>query len=515
MKISFMLTFRVFHFGFLFVLYGFRLDPSAFTEIHSGLFLRSLSGGLDFRRPIRYKTFGFGRQRYLNSKMIFLDGHRSAYIRMGGNGNSFLTIRETVISDKGLYQAKIMLAWVLSSLLWFLPRRLRPVLLYEKKSSKYEEGASMLFERLVDCGYQEVRFILSGEAMASLDIDDKYRDQIILKGSLKHYLAFFLSKTFIATESPAHAIDLRIASPFALEKLARRQFDFVFLQHGVSYMVSLGAKERKNFRAGKIFPDNAKVVVSSQLEAEQFRLHAGFLEKNIYVTGLPKFDRRTRFQQHNKIMIMPTWRPWDYNLIALDVTRSSYFQMCMEIVESVPDDLKVQVILLPHPLIRGALYGTQLSPYLTDLSYEDGLRSSSLLITDYSSIAYDAFNRGCAVAFWWKEKDQCMERYGGELMLNRENVFGPVAFCSEQLRDVIAHQYGHGIDGMYLKRFREIVNDFGSNSTGMLVDRIVKDGLLRERSGAAATDRARQSGRYGGMMGAAGPEVRSTPGHRL
>ncbi|WP_368644348.1 CDP-glycerol glycerophosphotransferase family protein [Castellaniella ginsengisoli] len=476
-----MLTFRLHHFGFLIAIYGFRLDPAAFKEIHNGLFLRSLSDGLDFKRPIKYKTLGFGRRRYLNSRMIFLEGCRSAYIRMGGNGNSYLTIRETVISDQNIYQFKIFIAWLLSYIFRFLPRRFKPILLYEKKSSKYEESASMLFERLVEYGYREVKFILSKPAADSLVIDRKYRNQIIIKGSLRHYIAFFLCKTFISTESPAHAIDLRVANPYALEKLARRKFDFVFLQHGVSYMISLGAKERRNFRPGKIFPDNTKVVVSSQLEADEFRVNAGFLERNIYVTGLPKFDHKVRFSQHDKIMIMPTWRPWDYNLIALDVRNSSYYRMCVEIVGSVPDELKEKVILMPHPLIMDSLRDTDLSSYLTDLSYEHALRSASILITDYSSIAYDAFNRGCVVVFWWKEKDECMAKYGGDLMLTEENAFGPVCFCGEQLRGVISEQYGREVGDEYFMKFREIVNDFGSNSTDLLIEKIIKDGLLRRR----------------------------------
>ena len=61
--------------------------------------------------------------------------------------------------------------------------------------------------------------------------------------------------------------------------------------------------------------------------------------------------------------------------------------------------------------------------YIKDnVSYDDILRDTAVLITDYSSIAYDAFYRGANVIFWWKEKDFCMEQYNGHLMLNEDNL---------------------------------------------------------------------------------------------
>jgi hypothetical protein len=70
------------------------------------------------------------------------------------------------------------------------------------------------------------------------NIKGKYKRNILYKNTFKHYLYFFLTNTFIGTEVPAHAIDLRISNKYAEKKLALKKYQYIFLQHGVMYMVS-------------------------------------------------------------------------------------------------------------------------------------------------------------------------------------------------------------------------------------------------------------------------------------
>ncbi len=91
---------------------------------------------------------------------------------------------------------------------------------------------------------------------------------------------------------------------------------------------------------------------------------------------------------------MPTWRPWEINAARDDFTETAYYKMVMKIYNSVPDDLKEKVIVLPHPLIANELreLNSPISDKLAmDARYDDILQQTRILITDYSSIAYDAF----------------------------------------------------------------------------------------------------------------------------
>ena len=91
-----------------------------------------------------------------------------------------LMVRPENISDNPSEQRKLALAYALARITpWN-----KPVLLYEKNCARYEESASVLFERLVDSGRKDVRYILDrggkyhfGDLRVSsmnMDVYDKY-----------------------------------------------------------------------------------------------------------------------------------------------------------------------------------------------------------------------------------------------------------------------------------------------------------------------------------------------------
>ena len=72
------------------------------------------------------------------------------------------------------------------------------------------------------------------------------------------------------------------------------------------------------------------------------------------------------------------------------------------------------LIILPHPLIVNELKKLPKAvsdTIVTNAKYDDVLKQARVLITDYSSIAYDAFYRGTRVIFYWEEKDGRKRKY--------------------------------------------------------------------------------------------------------
>ncbi len=439
-------------------------------------------GTIGLRRRLVYNDLlPFFRKLPFSSHVARLKQHNMAfYLRKAINGNIYLTVREPNLTDAPLQRMKLNAAYVASKIAgpWI---KHPTVLIYEKKAEKYEESAAILYERLVDRGYDGFKYVITDEGAARYGIQKRYHENLVKKGSFQHYFLFFLCETFISTEAPAHAIDLRVANAFAVNKINNKHYAYIFLQHGVMYMVSLSSKARKAFRKLEgAYPETTRIVASSNLEASHFIQHGEFSPEDIYITGLPKFDKPFRHSDASKIVIMPTWRPWEYNSVRSSLLESGYYRMLTKIIASIPEEQVNNIIVLPHPLFKEAMAGSDLAHYFSDETYEQVLQQAAILITDYSSISYDAFNRGAEVIFWWADKDECMEKYGGYLMLEEATAFGPVVYDQHSLSASIDMALEGELDReRYMQRFRELVYDFGGGSTDALIERLEADGFLK------------------------------------
>ena len=130
-------------------------------------------------------------------------------------------------------------------------------------------------------------------------------------------------------------------------------------------------------------------------------------------------------------------------------------------------------------MVINSIRKTPLNKYIKENeSYDDILKKTDVLITDYSSIAYDAFYRGANVIFWWKEKDFCMEQYKGHLMLNDENAYGPVCYKSQELRKAIENVYNKKQSDEFIKKYRKIVEFHDNKNTERLVGYLKKDKII-------------------------------------
>lgn len=429
--------------------------------------------------PILFNYYDGGRSDSRVAGLTILeDCGTSVYFRQAAKNRLCFTVRDTVSIDSRKQRVKIRMAYLLS--LVPLPRR--KILLFEKEASRYEESASVVYEKLIDEGHRDARFVLGDSSRSFEGIETKYRKGIVLKNSLAHYYLFFTAKTFIGTEAIAHSIDLRPANRLVSRRLRSRKMNYVFLQHGVMYMLSLDSESRTFFKPKKL-DGKYRVVTSSNAEKAHFVDLGGYDPGMLYVCGLPKFDRNRWHKDASKILIMPTWRPWEYNLAREDFTATGYYSLAMDMFNSVPNSLRDQVVFCPHPLFADAASKGDfpLRGYMeTDLSYDDILKDTKLLITDYSSIAYDAFYRGANVLFYWRDKDRCMAEYGpsSHLMIDEESAFGKVCYDRDELEVAFEENYHSGQVSSNVDRYRRIVEFHDGKNTDRLFALLKADRII-------------------------------------
>ena len=465
--------------------YEIRVPRSILPDlpIHNQIYLRchasdGMSGGVRIRYNIR------DRQRSSNRVSgIWVDATRgtTSYFRQAAKNTLCFSTRDTVSIDAPGERLKIAVARALTRV---VPIYRRTILLYEKNASRYEESASVVFERLIGEGHTNARFILSSHSADFDLVDQKYRPYLVRKNSMRHYMMFFSAKTFIGTEMLAHAIDLRPANRCVSRRLSAKNINYVFLQHGVMYMISLDSESRTFFKPKKL-RGIYRIVTSSEAEKSHFVDRGGYDPSTLYVCGLPKYDRNSWSKDADLIAIMPTWRPWEYNAARAHFSETSYYQFIVTAINAVPKQLREKIIVLPHPLFKAAAEG-QHSPY--ESLFEDGsesydaiLRRTRLLITDYSSIAYDAFYRGANVLFFWQDLEECLAQYGAGtvLMIDDETAFGdvvrdPATLSSEEF----LRAYEGPQSEEHLGRYRSIVEFHDGRNTDRLMKLMHEDGLI-------------------------------------
>ncbi|HHW94865.1 MAG TPA: hypothetical protein GX736_02910 [Mogibacterium sp.] len=430
-----------------------------------------------YKGRILYRTTDLKKGKNRRSQVFIREGS-IIYFRQSSKNSLYLTTREANIYDYPEGEERIEKAYRKAK-----KSRKNLIMMYEKNCSRYQESASILYEKLIDAGYDNVYYVVNSDNKEIRNLEEKYKKNLIAKDSDEHLELFFASNTFISTETTDHALQLRSTNKKVIEKQNHKDLKYIFLQHGVMYMVSLNSDKRVGFREKK--HKFQRTVVSSEAEARHFIELAGMPREKLYITGLAKFDTSYQHEDADKIIIMPTWRRWEMNRAKEDLQGTGYYKMIKKMYDAVPENLKEKVIILPHPLMADEFAGEEAfgKHLVLGESYDKILRSCDLLITDYSSVSYDVFHRGANIIFYWAEKDECMEKYGEGtyLMLNNENVFGDICMDEEEIRKAIQANYKQKQPQKYVDRYNKIVEFRDGHNTDRIIDCLIKDGIIEEK----------------------------------
>ena len=401
-----------------------------------------------------------------------------AYFRQSINGKLVVTVRKEMEVDKLSCKVREVLGYLFAKPISLFERK-RPILMYEKYG-RYEEGASILYEKLIDEGYKKIYFAADVNMLPS-GYNEKYRKHILPFFGFKHYFIFFRARTYISTEQISRAVEIDSPS-FLMWKHCRIGDDkitHVHLQHGVSYMISMASSSRSAARKSTKVPFYSQIyVVSSKKEGQYFIDCGDYDWEDLYVTGMPKFDRAVLNEGADKIVIMPTWRPWEENLALNNPKKTTYYKLIKRIQRLIPEELADKVFILPHPLFNIAF--RYRGSKAAKVNYNEILKDTKLLITDYSSISYDAFYRGSNVVFVWTELKKCLKNYGenSALLLSEDDAFGDICYTDDELKEAIVKGYYGEQDQKYIDNYRTIVEFHDNRNCERVIESLERDKLI-------------------------------------
>lgn len=317
----------------------------------------------------------------------------------------------------------------------------KEIWLFMDRVNKADDNAEVLFRYAQNQNDNIKNYFIINES--SEDYKRMQNVGKVLKyGSLKHKMYMLLADKFISS----HA-DVFVLNPFGKAKQYYKDlmdYDYVFLQHGITKDDISGwlNKYKKNIR---LF-----ITAANQEYASIVNGNYNYSEREVILSGFPRFDKLVN-KDEKRILIMPTWRSdlvhpinpltgdRDYNPAFKDTKYFNEFNDLLnnENLLAAAKQNGYKIVFFPHPNIRQQLKDFQIPDVIEvaniDSSYNENFNKSSILITDYSSVAFDFAYLKKPVVYFQFEANHLAEGYFDYRTMG----FGDVLEQSKQVADKI------------------------------------------------------------------------------
>ncbi len=234
---------------------------------------------------------------------------------------------------------------------------------------------------------------------------------IVEFGSIKHWLMYFSAKKRISPHATC--------PDGYIEKFLSRCGLFhpctVFLQHGIT-------KDKAPYLYNR-HHDISYFITATPQEREFVANILEYGDDATPMLGFPRFDALHNYQvAPRRILIMPTWRTWLLRPSEKteenkeDLIQSTFIREWKNLLESehfsnIVKKYQLEVCFVMHPNMRDILEIRDIfsSPLLTivdrDIDLQYLLKTSRLLITDYSSVFFDmAYMKKPIIFYQFDEK---------------------------------------------------------------------------------------------------------------
>lgn len=287
----------------------------------------------------------------------------------------------------------------------------KPVWLIMDRSKRADDNGEVFFKYMQQHSEVDTYFVLDEQSK------DYKRVQTIGKViplySKVHYLLALLADCIISSQCNGY-----VENPFWENAEYFRDIyhrpKLIFLQHGV-------IKDDMSQTLNRFYTNLSGFVTSTKAEYQSLLEYPYYFDKeSIWLTGLPVLDELKNNEQRY-IVIAPTWRKdlmyqqWDeerHEMVWVpngDIKVSAYYRKYRELIndpilKKYCQKYAYKLAFKPHPLMEQYIIdiveGTDVQLMGEDTSYRDMLGMGSLMVTDYSSIAFEFAYLGKSVLYY-------------------------------------------------------------------------------------------------------------------
>ncbi|TOZ04580.1 CDP-glycerol glycerophosphotransferase family protein [Leuconostoc pseudomesenteroides] len=350
-------------------------------------------------------------------------------------------------SDNGFNQAMRQKQWlgmIVANVVNLIQPFNRPQLAFEKLSERAQESGFAYFKYVQEHYPKEkLYFIIKRDAPDYAKL--KAMQRVVIHGSFQHFYLLHRASLFVSSETPGHAYFWR--ENMGLTANVVRTKPYVFLQHGV-----LGFKKLDNIFYGDRLTAPSLLITSSLFEQNIVTSQLDYDAKRAPITGLARWDMidlaQERMNNRDKILVFYTWRPWLDDISDESFRMSQYFQHIKATLTILSNYDDKQVILMMHPKLHATLDQSLLSKVKlwtdNDGPMNELLSSVATIITDYSSISWEAYYREIPVVFDMFDQTRYADEVGSYIdldslpfgrKLNTQNSLGSL------LKNISSHSY--------------------------------------------------------------------------
>ena len=322
-------------------------------------------------------------------------------------------------------------------------------LICEKFSAMAQDNGYYFFRYCMENLPQEEKkriFYVIDKTAPDYEAVRPYDGNVISFMSFRYMIYLCAAQYLISTDAIRHFYIWD--SPNSIYKvLYQARKHMIFLQHGV-----MGFKQchRTFHKSGG--NRMALFVVSSEYERDIIHDYFEYGRDEIIVTGLPRWDalRDTSSLSHKEILLMPTWRSWLEYVSDETFLESEYYKNYKSLLTNpklfaLLEQYDATLNFYIHPKFRDyiGLFGEEngkssgrksrvrLIPFGSE-PLNKLLMSCNLLVTDYSSVAWDVYYQEKPVVFYPFDLDTYEERQGSYMDLRKE-AFGPLVYREDEL----------------------------------------------------------------------------------
>ncbi|MFB4210373.1 CDP-glycerol glycerophosphotransferase family protein [Shouchella sp. JSM 1781072] len=378
------------------------------------------------------------------------DQHAVIYPYITPSNVLFLAFRQMSADEKKQDRLNELVAYPLYVLLKPILKNKRYWLVYEKNSESAQDNSYYFFKYCYENHYDKnIYYVIKKDSPDYANVK-AMSDRVIPFMSIKHLLYMCGAKLLVASETRGHLYTWRHQKGKVKEILNNKPF--VFLQHGVTALKLNDSILRKESPGGATM-----YVTTSDFEKKVIMDGLGYKEQDIMVTGFPRWDHlndKSHLPESKAIFLMPTWRGWLDEVPEDEFIETPYYKNYMALLNSpelakMLDEFDLTLNFFIHPKFKEYIHRfTALNERVRIISFGEEpvnelLMRSSLLLTDYSSVAWEFYYLGKPVIFYQFDIHD-YERLTGSYIDMNEGLFGDRVFDPDTLISTISHYVHNG-----------------------------------------------------------------------